>query len=176
MQAVTGGRVRVAGRLLVPDARLTLRYGFPGQPPLETRTVALQRPSTSLRAGPRSSKATGLVEQLWAQQRLAALGVDPRRTTTISFGLGSLPIVTPGRPCSCSTIDQYIHTGQSRHSPERRPVIPAARPGSWAKPLVARQDGLSTMWENRVAWWSRELTMLAMSALGVESTDRGDRV
>jgi len=81
---------------------MTLRYGLPGQPPLETRTVALQRP--------RSSKATGLVEQLWAQQRLAALGVDPEANHDDLVRLGQrFSIVTPGTSLLVlETLEQYL--------------------------------------------------------------------
>ena len=102
-QAVTGGRVRIAGRLLVPEARMTLRYGVPGQPPLETRTIALQRQ-------PGQPKATGLVEQLWAQQRLATLGVDPEANHDELVRLGQrFSIVTPGTSLLVlETLEQYL--------------------------------------------------------------------
>ena len=154
-QAVTGGRVRIAGRLLVPNARMTLRYGLPGQPPLETRTIALQRP--------RSSKATGLVEQLWAQQRLATLGADPEANHDDLVRLGQrFSIVTPGTSLLVlETLEQYLQHDVTppvtspelraaflqRHNQER--VAKTARQRDKTALVVA-------MWENRVAWWSRE--------------------
>ena len=138
-QAVTGGRVRIAGRLLVPDARMTLRYGLPGQPPLETRTVALQRP--------RSSKATGLVEQLWAQQRLATLGVDPEANHDDLVRLGQrFSIVTPGTSLLVlETLDQYLQHDVTPPvtSPELRAAfLQRQRPGACGEDRTsARQDG-----------------------------------
>jgi hypothetical protein len=154
-QAVTGERVRIAGRLLVPEARITLRYGMSGQPPLETRTIVLQRP--------RSSKATGVVEQLWAQQRLATLGVDPEANHDDLVRLGQrFSIVTPGTSLLVlETLEQYLAHDVTppvtspelraaflqRHNQER--VAKTARQRDKTARVVA-------MWENRVAWWSRE--------------------
>jgi Ca-activated chloride channel family protein len=153
-QAVTGGRVRIAGRLLVPNARMTLRYGLPGQPPLETRTIALERP--------RSSKATGLVEQLWAQQRLASLGADPEANHDDLVRLGQrFSIVTPGTSLLVlETLEQYLQHDVT--PPVTSPELRAAflqRQNQERGTKTARQRDKTAlvvaMWENRVAWWSR---------------------
>ena len=153
-QVVTSGRVRIAGRLLVADARMTLRYGLPGQPPLETRTVALQRP--------RSSKATGLVEQLWAQQRLATLGVDPEANHDDLVRLGQrFSIVTPGTSLLVlETLDQYLQHDVTppATSPELRAAFLQRRDQERVSKTARLQDKTArvvAMWENRVAWWSR---------------------
>jgi tetratricopeptide (TPR) repeat protein len=154
-QAVTGGRVRIAGRLLVPNARMTLGYGLPGQPPLETRTIALERP--------RSSKATGLVEQLWAQQRLASLGADPEANHDDLVRLGQrFSIVTPGTSLLVlETLGQYLQHDVT--PPVTSPELRAAflqRQNQERGTKTARQRDKTAlvvaMWENRVAWWSRE--------------------
>jgi hypothetical protein len=92
---------------------MTLRYGLPGQPPLETRTNALQRPP--------SSKATGLVEQLWAQQRLATLGVDPEANHDDLVRLGQrFSIVTPGTSLLVLETLEQPHHMSPRPSPRRK--------------------------------------------------------
>lgn len=154
-QAVTGGRVRIAGRLLVPSARMTLRYGLPGQPPLETRTIVLQRPP--------SSKATGVVERLWAQQRLVALGVDPERNHEDLVRLGQrFSIVTPGTSLLVlETLDQYVQHDVTppATSPELRAAFLERRNQERVEKSGRQRDNTArvvALWADRVAWWSRE--------------------
>jgi Ca-activated chloride channel family protein len=155
VQAVVGGRVRITGRLLVPDARLTLRYGLPGQPPVETRTIALQRPP--------ASKPTGLVERLWAQQRLSRLGVDPESNHDYLVRLGQrFSIVTPGTSLLVlETLEQYLTHDVTPPvtSPELRTAFLERRNRENVAKTASRRDKTArvvTMWDNRVAWWSRE--------------------
>ena len=155
VQTVVGGRVRITGRLLVPEARLTLRYGLPGQPPVETRAIALRRPQ--------SSKPTGLVERLWAQQRLARLGVDPESNHDDLVRLGQrFSIVTPGTSLLVlETLEQYLTHDVTPHvtSPELRAGFLERRTRENVAKTARQRDKATrvvTMWENRIAWWSRE--------------------
>ena len=61
-------------------------------------------------AAPAISKATGLVAQLWAQQRMATLGVDPEANHDDLVRLGQrFSIVTPGTSLLVlETLEQYL--------------------------------------------------------------------
>ena len=112
---------------------------------------------------PSSSKATGLVEQLWAQQRLATLGVDPEANHDDLVRLGQrFSIVTPGTSLLVlETLDQYLQHDVTPPvtSPELRAAFLQRHDQERVSKTARQRDKTArvvAMWENRVAWWSRE--------------------
>ncbi len=153
-QAVEGGAVRISGRLLAPEARLTLRYGVPGQPAAEVRTIVLERGA---------AEPTGLVERLWAQQRMASLSIDPEVNRTALVRLGQrFSLVTPGTSLLVlETLDQYLtHDVTPPASwPELRTAFLERRRTEERVQIAKRSDHLArvvAMWERRVSWWMRD--------------------
>jgi Ca-activated chloride channel family protein len=152
-RAVTGGRVRVAGRLLAPEARLALRYGLPGQPASAVTTVIVKR---------QSAKTGGLVERLWAQQRLGTLAVDEEGNHEDMVRLGQrFSLVTPGTSLLVlETLEQYLSHDVTPPAtlPELRSAYLERRreEGSrQAEKRAGKTERVVTMWEQRVEWWER---------------------
>lgn len=153
-QAVSGGRVRVAGRLLAAQARLTLRYGLPGSKPTEVRTVTIRRSPAG---------STALVDRLWAQQRLTTLAADPERNREDLVRLGQrFSLVTPGTSLLVlETLEQYLahDVTPPASQPELRSAF-LARRREEGEQTAAKQAGkverVVEMWQRRVAWWERE--------------------
>lgn len=162
VQAISGGRARVTGRLLAADARLTLRFGVPGSDRRthQTRTVVVRRADE--RHSPDATDRESIAAHLWAQQRMAALARDPDANRAALVQLGQrFSIVTPGTSLLVlETLDQYV-----RHN-----VTP---PASWPEmrtafldmkqrdatieraKLAGKTDRVLEMWNRRVEWWSR---------------------
>jgi hypothetical protein len=152
-RAVSGGPVRVTGRLLGSEARLALRYGLPGQAATTVTTVIVKR---------QSARTGGLVERLWAQQRLATLVVDEEGNHEEMVRLGQrFSLVTPGTSLLVlETLEQYVAHDVTPPAtlPELRSAYLERRreDGSrQAEKRASKTERVVTMWEQRVAWWER---------------------
>jgi hypothetical protein len=146
------GRLTLTGRLLAPEATLTLRYGFAGA--VQSRTVTLRQAD----AVPGS-----LLARFWAQRKAAALSVFPERNHDALLALGhEHGLVTPGTSLLVlETLDQYVQHGIE--PPTSRPALLAEyRKRAQDKQVSekqARVDKLQQvleLWKRRVDWWSRE--------------------
>ncbi len=147
-------RVRVSGRLLAPEARISLRYGVPGRQPSEVRAVVVRR---------QPGQTTGLVDRLWAQQRMAALAVDAEANRADLVTLGQrFSLVTPGTSLLVlETLEQYVEHNVTPPAtlPEMRTAFLQRRDAETSRKITRRTDKTArvvAMWERRVQWWSRE--------------------
>ena len=146
------GRLMVAGRLLAPEATLSLRFGDGS----ESRT----RRFTLRQAGASTGR---LVPHFWAQQRVAELSVLPERHHDELLRLGQgFGIVTPGTSLLVlETVEQYVE-----HRIEPPPTRSAMRAQyrSLVQQLQAEETGhkehklarVLEMWMGRVRWWEKE--------------------
>ena len=151
------GRLTVSGRLLVPEASLTLRYGVGGE--TRTRTFVL-----------RQSEATmgRLVPRLWAEQRVAELSVFPERHHDEMLALGRrFGIVTPGSSLLVlERLEQYVehHVEPPRSRPQMREEYLRRVAGDEQQLAVKRGHKLERVvaeWDARLAWWRREFPRAA---------------
>ena len=200
VQAVTGGRVRVAGRLLTAEARLTLRYGVPGSDrrAQRTRTLVVRRDTTNDNRGPDSNhrgpgaSAPGLSQELayargsiaadlWAQQRMATLARDPEANRAALVQLGQrFSIVTPGTSLLVlETLDQYVRHNVTPPAswPEMRAAFREQQQRDAQVARVKRGDKTEqvvAMWRRRVDWWTRSFpeTPLPEVAAGPRALSR----
>lgn len=145
-------RLTLTGRLLVPEARLSVRYG----------TGETQRAHSYVLR--QSDAAPGrLVPRLWAEQRIADLGVAPERNHDELLGLGRrFGIVTPGASLLVfERLEQYVehHIEPPRSLPRLREAYLRQVEASARQVAAKRGDKLESvvaMWQQRVAWWQRE--------------------
>ena len=153
-------RLTVSGRLLVPEARLTLRYGV-GEA-TQTRTFHLRQ----------SEAAAGrLVPRLWAEERIAELSVAPARNHDELLGLSRrFGIVTPGASLLVfERLEQYVehHVEPPRSLPRLREAYLRQIESNERRQVVKRGDKLErvvAMWGERVAWWRREFPKSAVDS------------
>jgi Ca-activated chloride channel homolog len=151
---VTGGRMALSGRLVSPEARITLLYGWQRGSPTTRRSFVLQRPGKA---------TTGLVARLWAQRRIADLSLWPEKNHEELLQLGrQYGLVTPGTSLLVlETLEQYL-----RHRIEP-PASRAAMRESYLRqvselvedPECLRQDKIEQvvpMWQKRMRWWRRK--------------------
>jgi Ca-activated chloride channel family protein len=144
------GRVTVTGRLLAPEARVTLRYRAASGATSE-KTFELRRTS---------GEGSGLVPRLWAQRRAEELMVEPERRHDELVALGkAFGIVTPGTSLLVlETLDQYLRhqIEPPESSGEFRAEYLRLRAERKAGEKRAREDKIErvlSMWRARVAWW-----------------------
>ncbi|MDB5328923.1 MAG: hypothetical protein JWP03_74, partial [Phycisphaerales bacterium] len=144
------GRVTVSGRLLVPEAKVTLHYGF-GNTVLSSQSFTLKQAE---------ARAGGLVPRVWAQQRVAELAVMPEENHDQLLRLGrEFNLATPATSLLVlETAEQYV---------QHRVVPPKNRPEVYAQFMekieqnkVAEQktheqrvQAVLAMWDERVKWW-----------------------
>jgi Ca-activated chloride channel family protein len=144
------GRVTVSGKLLVPEAKVTLHYGY-GQIVMASQSFTLKQAD---------ARAGGLVPRVWAQQRVAELAVMPEENHDQLLGLGrEFNLATPATSLLVlETADQYV---------QHRVVPPKNRPEVYAQFMekieqnkVAEQktheqrvQSVLAMWDERVKWW-----------------------
>jgi hypothetical protein len=147
------GRVTVTGRLLVPEATVTLRYGGIGLPATE-RTITLRQ------AGAGTS---GLVAHVWAQQKVDELALQPERNHDELLALGRrFGIVTPGTSLLVlERLDQYLRYGieppasRAAMREQYRQSV-ATRDRDVAQRKVAKLDQVVASWQEHVQWWQLE--------------------
>lgn len=157
-RAPVQGRVTVAGRLLAPEARLTLRYGRDGGP-VTTRSLVVRRADSS---------ASGLVALAWAQRRVAELSVSPEENREELTRLGRAHgIVTPDTSLLVlETLDQHLRHGIPP-APSRKALLEAFNArraeiaASGEKQKLLKLERVVELWRERVAWWEREFPRVA---------------
>ncbi len=147
--ATPGAWFRVTGRLLSPEARVVLRYGYG-----DSSVVG----SYSLR---RAAASEGtVVPRLWAAAKIATLSAAPERHEAALLDLGRrFSLVTPGASLLLlETLEQHLEHGIEPH-PSRRALREEylARVRSAERDEAARRAEkmlrVGALWRQRVAWW-----------------------
>jgi tetratricopeptide (TPR) repeat protein len=149
---VAGRKVMFAGRLLAPEATLTVSSGIAGN--LKSEEVKIKAEGAT---------ETGLVPRFWAQQKVADLTVaaDKNEEELVKVGK-EFGIVTPATSLMVlETVEQYL----------RHHVVP---PKSWPEMYAEFQKRVEeegkqkereeaekitrvlAMWQQRVEWWERK--------------------
>jgi Ca-activated chloride channel family protein len=197
VQAVAGGRVRITGRLLTAEARLTLRYGLPGSDrrSQQIRAIVIRRDTADDNRGPKPGVSQELAfargsiaAHLWAQQRMATLARDPEANRVALVQLGQrFSLVTPGTSLLVlETLDQYVRHNVTppaswpemraafREQQQRDAQIARAKRGDKTEQVVA-------MWRRRVEWWTRSfpdapLPEIAADARALPRPDAAGRI
>ena len=150
--AAVRDRFTLTGRLLAPEAALTLRLGSGS--PSETRSFVLRRSE---------AVAGRLVAQLWAEQRLADLSVFPERHHDELLALGrAFGLVTPGSSLLVlESLEQYVE--HRIEPPKSRPQLREAylqRMAASERELRQKRQGklerVVGIWQARLEWWRRE--------------------
>jgi Ca-activated chloride channel family protein len=143
-------RVRITGRLLVPEAPITLRYRAASGATSERRFI-LRRTGAA---------PSGLVPRFWAGRKVAELAVVPDRHADELVALGmAFGIVTPGTSLLVlETVVQYLRHGIE--PPETRPglraeyrLLAAERGKTEAQTRGEKLERIAAMWRDRVTWW-----------------------
>jgi Ca-activated chloride channel family protein len=148
-----GGRVTVAGRLLAPEATVTLVYGF-GKTETSRRTFTLKQAD--------ATDGT-LVPRFWAQQRAAemALAGVGQRDELVTLGR-KFNLVTPATSLLVlETVEQYVQYGVV--PPKSRPDVYKdfqakieTRKVQEAATKEQKVQQVLGMWNARKAWWAAE--------------------
>jgi tetratricopeptide (TPR) repeat protein len=153
-QPVTpGGRVLIAGQLLVPETTVTLKYGRGG--------VVTHRQEITLKQS--AATETGLVPRFWAQQKVADLSSDAEQNHDALLAIGkAFNLVTPTTSLLVlETVDQYV---------EHRIVPPRSYKGVYdefmkrieqeqqkvAQTREERIQHVLGLWKQRVEWWDQK--------------------
>ncbi|MBX7185552.1 MAG: DUF2135 domain-containing protein [Vicinamibacteria bacterium] len=146
-----GGRVAVTGRLLVPEAAITIRYG--SGPSSRSRRFVIRREGAS---------EGRLIPTFWAQQRVTELSVFADRNRAQLLALGrSFGIVTPGASLLVfETLAQYLasHIEPPASRAEMRAAYlaqVASDDEEAASEKRRKAKSVLEMWKTRVAWWER---------------------
>ncbi|MCU0242701.1 MAG: hypothetical protein MUF51_09805, partial [Vicinamibacteria bacterium] len=146
------GRVTITGRLMVPEARVVLRYGKGEAAQMRTYTL---RQSDAAR--------THLVSRYWAQQRIAELSVFAERNHDEIVSLGRrFGIVTPGTSLLVlETVEQYLEHGiePPRSQPQMREEylrLSQERVTQKTGSQKAKLERVAQMWKQRTDWWARD--------------------
>src|SRR6185312_7047757 len=145
------GRVMVSGRLLAPQAPITLNYGW-GSSIRRKVAYTLRRSQAT---------STNLVARNWAQMKVDALSVFPDKNRQALESLGrEFNLVTPGTSLLVlENVDQYVRY---------RIAPPASEPqmlaeyhtrmiqetATAAKTREERLARLLPLWIAQVKWWS----------------------
>ncbi len=144
-----GQRLNFTGKLLVPEATITIATGIPGA--LKEQQITLKQAAAT---------DTGLISRFWAQQKIADLSTDPDHNSDALLALGrEFNLVTPNTSLIVlETLDQYLRY---------RIVPPKSRPeiyADFAKRIEQEgQDQKRTeeekitrvlaLWQQRLAWY-----------------------
>jgi hypothetical protein len=145
-------RVVVTGRLLRPEARITVRCRTASGKLLESGFTLHTR-----------SDATGLVPRYWAQRRAAELSIAPERSHDELVTLGrAFGIVTPGTSLLVlDTLEQHVRHGIE--PPVTRPELraeylraAASRKESESRSREEKIERVLARWGDRITWWESE--------------------
>jgi hypothetical protein len=160
------GRVTVTGRLLVPEARVTLRY----------RAVSGATSEKAFVLKRTSGAGSGLIPRLWAQRKAEQLSIFPERHHDELIALGkAFGIVTPGTSLLVlETLDQYLRHGiePPETSGDFRAEylrLVAERKTEETRTREAKIQRVLSMWRARVAWWEAKPTLTATGGSSVVS-------
>jgi len=151
-------RVRVTGRLLAPEATVTLRLRN-GAGDTAEQSFVLRRARGA---------GSGLAARFWAERKAAELAVFARRNYQELVALGrEFGVVTPGTSLLVlETLDQYLLYGiePPESSGEFRAEylrLVADREREEAHTREARLQRVLSMWRRRVDWWGPAPEMAA---------------
>ncbi len=160
------GSFTVAGRLLVPQATITLHYAFGSQHPQSVKVTLRQADAAGEWTAAASSPPvlTGsLVARLWAQMKVDSLLHMPDKHREELIALGKqFSLVTPGTSMLVlERLEQYLEYGIE--PPATRQKIR----DEWLKQIELRQvqktksreeklAAVAKTWDEYVKWWERE--------------------
>lgn len=149
------GRLDITGRLLVPEATLTVHWGF-GNTPLST---------TELRLKKTDSVKTGLFPRFWAQKKINQLAVFPDKNKEELVRLGRrFGLVTPGTSLLVlETLEQFVeHNIEPPEShPELRNQWLKRMDELWATKNAKQKEKIEqvvALWNVRVEWWNQDFS------------------
>jgi Ca-activated chloride channel family protein len=148
-----GGRVALSGKLLAPEATITVNYGF-GKRITHSQSFTLK--ATDATQG-------DLIPRYWAQQKLAELAMQPGVNDEELAKIGKqFNLVTPNTSLLVlETADQYV---------QYRVVPPKDRPEIYKEFLAKIEQNKAqerqtkeekiqqvlAMWDGRVKWWEQK--------------------
>ncbi|HEX8913612.1 MAG TPA: VIT domain-containing protein, partial [Humisphaera sp.] len=148
-----GRRVTVSGRLLAPEAQVTLVYGF-GKTETSRRTFTLTAEKAS---------EGHLLARFWATQKAAELGLDADKNRDDLLKLGrEFGLVTPYTSLLVlETVEQYV---------QHRVVPPKSRPDVYAafmekieqnrataeRTREQKIEAVAAAWNQKVQWWEKK--------------------
>ena len=147
------GRVVIAGKLLAPEARVKVNYGY-GKEVTHSETFTVKA----------DGAADGsLLPRYWAQQKVAELSLFPEKNADELTKIGKqFNLVTPNTSLLVlETSDQYV---------QYRVVPPRSRPDVYEEFLAKIEQNKAqeqqtkeqkiqqvlAMWNARVQWWEKE--------------------
>lgn len=145
-------RVTVSGRLLAPEAKVTLKYGARG---LVTHKVEV----TLKQAG---AKGTGLIPRFWAEQKVADLSSDVEGNADALSAVGrEFNLVTPNTSLLVlETVEQYLQykivppkTYQVVYDQFMQRI--EQQKAEVAQSREQRIQQVLALWEQRVKWWEK---------------------
>ena len=152
------GRIALSGKLLAPEATLTLNYGF-GKRVTHSESFTLK--ATDATQG-------DLIPRYWAQQKIAELSMQPGVNDEELAKIGKqFNLVTPNTSLLVlETADQYV---------QYRVVPPKDRPDIYKEFLAKIEQNkvqerqtkeekiqqVLAMWDGRVKWWEQKYEYLA---------------
>lgn len=148
-----GGRVLVCGKLLAPEARITLQYGY-GSNVLASQTYMLRQTD---------AKTGGLLPEIWAQQKIAELSALPDDNHDELLRLGrEFNMATPATSLLVlETADQYARNDVV--PPRNRPAVyqeflakVREKKALAQKTHEQRVQAALAMWDERVKWWEKK--------------------
>jgi hypothetical protein len=147
------GRMTVVGKLLVPEAKVTLKYGRGG--------VVTARSEVTLRQY--GASETGLVPRFWAQQKVTDISSDVEANREALLAVGKeFSLVTPNTSLLVlETVEQYL---EHRIVPPRsyQPVYDEfmkrieQEQKQLAQSREERIQQVLAMWNPRVQWWEQK--------------------
>jgi Ca-activated chloride channel family protein len=147
------GRVALSGRLLSPEAKVTLHYGY-GANVTQSVSYTLKQAEAS---------ESGLAARCWAQQKVADLSANAEKNHDAILALGrEFGLVTPNTSLMVlENLAQYLQYNIT--PPKSRPEIYNAYVSQIAqvneakkKNEVQKLDRVLAMWNARVAWWEKK--------------------
>ena len=144
------GRLTISGKLLVPEARISLKYGIGG--------VVMGRSEITLKQ--EGAITNGLVSRLWAQQKVADLSSDVDANKDALAAVGKeFNLVTPNTSLLVlETVDQYLQYGivppqTYKGVYDQFLVRIEQRKAQVAQTREERVQQVLAMWKGRVQWW-----------------------
>jgi tetratricopeptide (TPR) repeat protein len=146
------GRVAVSGRLLAPEAKVTLKYGARG---LVTHKVEV----TLKQSG---AKGTGLIPRFWAEQKVADLSSDVEGNADALSAVGrEFNLVTPNTSLLVlETVEQYLQykivppkTYQVVYDQFMQRI--EQQKTEVAQSREQRIQQVLALWDQRVKWWEK---------------------
>jgi hypothetical protein len=150
-------RAIVIGRLLAPEAEVTLAFGD-GAGIVERRAVRVRRTDAVL-----VGDGPGPIATAWAQGRVELLGLFPDRNADALLSVGRrFGLVTAGTSLLVlETLEQHLEHGvePSATRPELRERYLAAvgsREKSRKQGEREQLDRVAALWSARVAWWKED--------------------